>query len=160
MRRVDAKRLYKLIEKHCDDSENYGANKLNISIKETLEGGIKPLDIKEVKAWFMNVGVLGHFIDAVLFKSNYCLNSEKIQTFGRGNIATKLVPDAIKIKLSENDKRALSTLHGEIQARTIEVRGFIHTYNDSNHLTCGVHNITSFSCYAMEIPQKFYDICN
>ncbi len=160
MRRVDAKRLYKLIKKHCDDSENYGANKLNISIKETLEGGIKPLDVKEVKAWFMNVGVIGHFIDAVLFKSNYCLNSDDIKTFGRGHIPTKSVPKAIKVKFSEKNKHDLCMLHCAIKEHTKEVRGFIHTYNDSNHLTCGVHNITSLSCYAMEIPQKFYDICN
>lgn len=159
MRKIDATRLYKLIEKHCEDSESYGIDKLNTSIKEVLEGGIRPLDIKEVKAWFINVGVIGHFIDAVLFKSNYCLNSDKIQTFGCGNIATKLVPKAIKIKLSDNDKRALSELHGDIKDHTKEVRGFIHTYFD-NTLTCGVHNITSFSIYAMEIPQRFYDICN
>lgn len=159
MRKVDAKRLYKLIEKHCEDSENYGSEKLNVSINETLEGGLKPLNLKEVKAWFMNVGVIGHFIDAVLFKSNFCLNSDDIKTFGNGHIPTKSVPKAIKIKLSDKDKHDLHTLHGEIKERTKEVRGFIHTYYD-NTLTCGVHNVTSFSIYAMEIPQKFYDICN
>lgn len=160
MRKVDAKKLYKLIEQHCDDSENYGIDKLQVSIKETLEGGIKPLDIKEVKAWFMNVGVIGHFIDSVLFKSNICLHSDDIKTFGRGHIPSKSVPKAFKIKLSQKDKDDLYGLHCLIRDYTKEVRGFVHTYPDSNHLTCGVHNITSLSCYAMEIPQKFYAICN
>jgi hypothetical protein len=160
VRKTDAKRLYKLIEQHCNDSEDYGANQLQVSIKETLDGGIKPLNTKDVKAWFLNVCVIGHFIDAVLFKSNLCVNSDNLTTFGRGHIPTKLVPKAFKIKLSDNDKNELYMLHCEIKERTKEVRGFIHTYPGSNDITCGVHNITSFSCYAMEIPQKFYDICH
>ena len=94
-----------------------------------------------------------------MFKSaNWCLSSDSIKTFGGGNIPSKSVPKGIKIKLSEKDKNALYEIHEKIKTSTKEVRNFTNTYFD-NTANISFYNMTSLSCYAMDVSLDFYDLC-
>jgi hypothetical protein len=157
MRKIDANKFYQVIEKYCNDSEDYGVSEqLKVTNKEIVEGGLKPINLSELKVWFKNIGIIGHFIEGTLFKSaNYCLNSNDIKTFGNGNIQSNSIPKALKIKLSKKDKEELYQIHEEIKTRTKEVRNFINTYFD-NTANCSFYDTMSLSCYAMETPQRLY----
>ncbi len=159
MRAVDAKRLANAIEEFCNESESYGLNDITISNKEAIDNNLKKLDTKKLKKWFNNISVIGLFIDKLLFKSaNYLVYSNDLLTFGGANIQSSSIPEAFKIKLSNQDKEALFELHQSIRDRSKEIKSMI--YENGNELSMAASDFYTLSHYAVDISLSVHKICN
>lgn len=162
MRKDDAKKLYSALEPHIELLQEYGlSQEIQVSNKELIQGGIKPLDHKKLKAWFLSLAILGHYIEQVCFqnRNNLCLNSDNIRTLGNGIVSRKQLPEVVKVKLSKADKEKLYQLHEKIKKASNEAREAIHTYEGSTHITCSYYNIMAIGTHSLEISVFAEDIC-
>lgn len=162
MRQIDGDKFYTIVEKMCEQSENFGVDVLYplSNIKNSNSLSSDRLKEEDVKAWFKNLGILALTLHNLCYKSKRMpLGNSGFYTANNGVIPQSLIPEVNKINLSKRDMSAITDIHHSIKEVTNEVRKWLTHFEKDKEYSIPTGRLSDFSIYAMEIPQKIQAVC-